>query len=403
MLRFFSLVLLTMYIYSEFFPIPINNARILFLVLWILSATFVDKWKVFVILSRKKYNYFYSFLLAYFVLSMIGSSLTYSFAQSLYIVRVCVPVFVYDILKKENIKTRNLIVVILIIFIIINTYTINKWIDIYEFTHGLKENIIRTSSDEYVDTLFAFIYLLPVLVCALVLFIKYSIKEKKGMLQIGILLAIVIYLQSFILKSLFMTAIVISLFGIIGAIFYKKGENMIRWFLKSMGVVIVLVGLFLTSFDLILTYTNANTDDTFVQRVEELKQVATGNIAQTKDVSSRTDLLMVSINSFINHPLFGVHYQKVGKVDETIVGNHSQWIDDLARYGLWAILLFVFLYKSLKEQYFKTKMILPIAIYITIGFFNPITYPIVHINVFVLVPLLLSNISSSKEIPIAAK
>ena len=389
------------YLCSEFFSTPINNARIIFLILWLSSAFFVDKMKLHTVLQRKKYIYFYLFLFVYFIFTMIGSNLTYSFSQSLFVIRVFVPVLIYDILKSEDSKTCNSIVFIIMGIIIFNTYTINKWIDFYGFAHGLKEDIIRIGNEEYVDTLFAFVYLLPVLICALVLYLKYSIKEKKNLLQSGIILVIIIYLQALILKSLFMTAIVLSLFGIVGAVFYKKGEKMIGWFLKSIGMAIVLVGLFLTSFDLILTYTNANTDDTFVQRVEELKQVAIGDISQTQDVSSRNDLMMVSLNSFLNHPLFGVHYQKVGKVDETIVGNHSQWIDELARYGLWAILLFVFLYKSLKEQYLNTRMILPIAIYITIGFFNPILYPIVHITVFVLVPLLLSNIKLSKEFPIA--
>jgi len=70
-----------------------------------------------------------------------------------------------------------------------------------------------------------------------------------------------------------------------------------------------------------------------------------GNIEIT-DLSQRVSLLMNSISSFISSPLIGIgaYYNSYD-----IVGGHSQFIDDFARYGIFGATPLIMFFRKLED------------------------------------------------------
>lgn len=96
------------------------------------------------------------------------------------------------------------------------------------------------------------------------------------------------------------------------------------------------------------------------------------------NITDRYTELMISIESFIKHPLFGVgsYYRTLSSNG---VGKHSQFIDDFARYGFFigiSLLLSLFVtckdMCNLNNKNLKRIMIIVSVIYFYLGVLNPI-------------------------------
>ena len=111
-----------------------------------------------------------------------------------------------------------------------------------------------------------------------------------------------------------------------------------------------------------------------------------------RDLGGRFDLMSTSIGTFKDHWLFGVPFSEYNTVNTgIIVGDHSEWVDDLARYGMIGSILFaVFSIKGIQTIFreFKLNKTMMAAYTILIGlygFANPI------IKIFIMCGLVLAS------------
>ena len=158
---------------------------------------------------------------------------------------------------------------------------------------------------------------------------------------------------------------------------------------KSSIAFLLLVFVFLSQHGNISKRVKTFGSRTTSQRVDELYFTLTGKGDQASDMNSRQNLTRTSITTFFHHPIFGANHLLGGHryLDE-IVGNHAEWVDMLALYGIFAFLAFYAVYKSLKLQYQDTGELIPPLIYVLTGFLNPMFYFVVNLTMFVIVPLL---------------
>lgn len=406
-MRVFSLIVLLIYLGSEFFFKQGSHQLPIFLFfIWFSSIFLCKEWMVGALLSQKKYLYLLVFLIFYFISTLYGSNLYKASTSTLYMVRVFAPVLMYDILRNETYLAKCIFSFVLIVYVLWYAFNANSLISFIGYEEGLRGDNLRRGEDTYVETTFAFVYMLPVLVTTMMSVIRNTPTtrntptHKIRLLKLALFLS-AIYLFFLSLKSLFMTAIILSVLGIIIAFLYKREEPPFKLAFKTSIVMLAFIIVFLLCFNGIQELAQKKGNKGTVERVVEIKNALTGNLSENSDLSSRNNLRSVSFKTFLSNPIFGVNHTLVGIVNEKIIGNHAQWIDDLARYGFFALFIFVFLFKAFKTQYRDTKMLLPIVLYVVIGFLNPLLYPISSINIFVLVPLLIGTMTPNNHATIS--
>ena len=120
-------------------------------------------------------------------------------------------------------------------------------------------------------------------------------------------------------------------------------------------------------------------DNTIVlSRLNELQQLLKKQSLQGTDLYSRLSLMQMSFNSFKDNILFGIPFNLYNTVQTgQNVGGHSEWIDDLARFGLLGmILLFAFLFRIVNHilnimDDNKPLKICVMGVVVLYGFANP--------------------------------
>lgn len=243
------------------------------------------------------------------------------------------------------------------------------------FIHG--RNTYRDNAEigGYILTPQFFVTLSVFMIMAL---IYISIKQKRNSFYIVLIILDFLY----IFMSNYTTQMLFALFGsalvLVGCTNMKKQK-------KTLFIVLIMV-LLLVSVPALpelirwlnnIFFANNSTVSTRLYEIEIL--LRRGDVAGT-DLMGRVDRVGISINTFKKNIAFGVPFSAYNTTSTgLIVGGHSEWPDDLARYGIFGCILFIYLiYNGIKKILnwengkiidLKTTFILVIAAY---GFANPI-------------------------------
>lgn len=178
----------------------------------------------------------------------------------------------------------------------------------------------------------------------------YMIKKKIKVLW-ATLAILFIFLA--IIKASFTISLLLLLAGIILSLVYVKGLTGKVMLVLSMLVLVLLP--WASIFEILAS----KIDNTYIStRLHDLSVFfSEGNASG--NVSSRLNAYMSSLQTFIRNPL-GIGARYSYKMLENGIGYHSQILDDLARYGVFALAFYVvFLtqyYKLLKRQWAKINM-----------------------------------------------
>lgn len=131
----------------------------------------------------------------------------------------------------------------------------------------------------------------------------------------------------------------------------------------------------------ILYYINATylSDDINLSlRLHEIANFLNNGDLSGIALGGRLRVAEISWDTFLQYPLFGVPFSKYGE-SMAFIGGHHEWVDDLGRFGIIGMLIFlIFLYCLLKKILFdnneKTYKIsyAVVGVIIMYGFFNPI-------------------------------
>ena len=387
-----SLILFVFLVIAELFPTGVQNMALYAFLLWLLTSRVAFPIVFRKAINQRRYIFLILFLAFYFLSTTMGKGLFQGFVFTLYMMRVVSPILMYDILRISDKKTQKTFVFTLIIIFIAYASWMYRLIEVYGAELGIKSSILGTESDNRINSAFGFIYSLPIIMVSLILAIRSFLKlnnRRKDIFEwvrIVFCILVVVYFSRLVFKSLFMTATVLLVLGICLGIFYNRGKG---WVYKSAISIFLASVIFVSQYDFFVSNVSELGSRSTDQRVEEVYLMLTGKGSQAEDISSRSELSNTSLKTFFNHPLIGAnHLIGFERYNNKIIGNHAEWIDMLALYGLFALLLFYVLYKSLKLQYLDTGSYLPVIIYVLTGFLNPMFYFTVNLAVFVIAPLL---------------
>ena len=347
------------------------------------------------VLRQRRFAVLYVFLIFYFLSSSFSVGAVSALNRVVAFMSVCSPILMYELLKRTKRSTRIRFVVILTIVLLFDVFLS------FQYQRLLGVTTMRDASilgDQYYIVYIAFniSYSLALIAPACLEIIKKQNKRISGNKKYVIVLGFLMVLFSlFLVRAQFMTAIILALLGYTFVMFYKK-KRLFR-FLIGVGFAIVVFVLVLPSIIDLLGNKKKYYDISY--RLEEIQSVLTGNEQNAVDIGSRQNLSMLSLETFIRNPIFGVNHRLVDDqhVIQQGVGNHASWPDSLALYGLFALLLFFFLFDSLKRQKNDMGSKLTMVLFIVLGFLNPLLFFPQLFSTFLYIPLLYQLFMESPE------
>ena len=158
-----------------------------------------------------------------------------------------------------------------------------------------------------------------------------------------------------LLKASFLIALGVMVLGVMLALVQSEKKNPIPYIIA---LVMALVTIILPWSDIFGYLADAINDKYISVRLNELSLLFdVGNVVG--DTAGRLDTYSLSISTLLHHPL-GVGPYYFSREARQFIGKHSQILDDLARYGIVALVFYcVFLkryYVLLEEKWHKLGM-----------------------------------------------
>ncbi len=368
--------------------------------MWLVSVLFFDSKRFLSILRRRYFLAFLCFLIYYFISSLNAFSLQTCFNRVFTMLELLSPFVMYELYGMYDDKKKKLLCIVFLVMFVINSYQMMQTINI-SVVEGLKQHF---GDEGYLNTAFHYIYGLTLVFCLLIYVIRkrHTIKQNNN----GTVLAFSIIWLSLIgfvvIQSMNTTAILLLGIGTLLAYLYKKKNWIIK--LSIMSVILIVI------FNNVVPYfhnqmLSTGTDyATISYRLEDISNFMTkGSIDDATSFGSRFYRSINSLNTFAQHPLFGVNHMTNNRTlfEGDVIGNHAEWVDSLAQYGFFALLLFYVLIQSAKNVAANRNLKVVFLLYIMIGFFNPVLYCIQNSICFYIIPffydLLLPSDSINKN------
>lgn len=360
--------------------------------LWFVSVALFNNRSFVNAIKKRSYSYFYIFSLFYFLTSSIAVGFSIAFNRLIELFEIASPVLMFDIYKNVSKKIQFMLLLAFTIIILFST--INLLSVINQYGLGLR---LANQDDIYINNAFNWTYSWVIIVTISGAFL-YNKKISPIDNRIISFVFLVLFFVGVLLvvSSLFMTAILSMILGIIVSFFYGRK----RWIIKT--IISAFVGgvLFMYSYQSILGQVGwiHDTKGTLSERVEDIYNTLSGNLSNTYDLNTRNDLYSVSLTTFSENPIIGINHtiKNVESVKYVKIGNHSEWFDNLALYGAFSLFLFLFLFKSSNNG--LPGMPVVFIVYMFIGFVNPLWYFLQNFVTFFFVPLLINGIITCRRL-----
>ena len=346
----------------------LGNISLMVFLIWLFITLLAFRVVLSKVTKEKRFIAILLFTLFYFVSSISVESASVSFNRCIALLSVLSPALMYEVVRLQSDKFKRNFLVIIGAFLIWNI------VESFSFLRSIGADNMRQSFREYgmdyyiVNRIFDLCYSIAIAIPCFIEIIK-NVKLRKPLLVFTIcLLFLFLY---YILIAQYTTAILVSL--ILGFVFLLSNRR--KSIIISIILLVFLSQLFIVFYPSFSSGLN-NVDgfDELTYRLDEVYLVLTGQGEKAVDASSRSNLNLMSFHTFLSHPLFGVNHKIMGNqhVNFWGIGNHSTWLDSLARYGLFSFLLFIYIWDSLKKQRKELGILAPSFTLIILGFLNPI-------------------------------
>lgn len=378
--------------------ISITNFTLVLFYIWLLSVLLAKPRVVFKILNQVHYYSLFIFLLFLFLGLSYSNGVFTSIKGIGAFIQVLAPIFMYEFYSKFLSKktVRNLIVITLGIYI----YYSIKTILYLELNPLAAREMVSIGVDDSLligggfSLAYGFAILIPVLVYLASNYLKFEeeIFISKLFTRVLIFSTIIIFTVT-IYQSMFAISFLLMLFGSLYAfIEMNKVRKKNKTFIFS---VILLVAFILLSANLLMPLLQnylASLNTVISNKLLVLLNLSDyANIEDTGSLGARLHLYMNSFYIWLENPFLGVAYKYDFNTIKMIaigMGAHSEWLDLLAKYGIFSILLMTYIFKAKKVYKYNQGYKLGFILFIILGFLNPIYIFNIFFIVFFYTPLL---------------
>lgn len=375
-----------------------NQINYILLLLWLLFATILSPTVVAKVFTKSKYIYLYVFLLYVFINGALSYDISSVMKFMVGFIIIISPVFICDYIKLyDNSKVSKYAEIASLIIFAYYSFKTLSIIKVYPaITRELASPDSHISQFYYGTNIgggFPLTYGLSFLIIFLAFYLlKVANKVKK--------LILIFYVCLFgytLFKSQYFIATLLVIFGVILNSFNKNKQKIFFFFYI---LIILCLSLYLFGFfnfvgEFIIESTQSNNSVLGV-KLNEIGYFLTGNNSNSYvNILGRTSRMKISLDTFLAHPIIGVGRITGFNTDIEIglVGQHSEWIDSLARFGIiGSFIYFILLYKLFKDTYqVKLKLYSVLIIFIILGFADPIRNFTVFYVIYFVVEMMLHN------------
>ncbi|UJF26166.1 hypothetical protein [Planococcus sp. 107-1] len=226
-----------------------------------------------------------------------------------------------------------------------------------------------------------------VIICILIALVNIKTRISLIYFILAIFFTIIVF------QSSLSTAIFLLLILIVLILIPKRKKMKIMYF----SLILTILALLVPLSQIIISFLSLIIDNpAYFYKIIEFQKLLSGEYQSFSQFYGRSDLVANSLVTFIKNPLLGVYgilpYEMVS--NHNIVSGHSQWFDDLARYGIISSMFFwigIFKISKVLRKYASSrihkKFVNIILLYVLLlGFLNPALLTHIFILVFLVLP-----------------
>lgn len=405
------IILMSLYYYTHFVEGTYSSFIPLVLIMfWFAHSLTISNISEILFNKGQKWWMIYAFVA--FMMVVLGFSST---NINFFIMRIpfyLVPAIGYFVIKHY--RTREMIVLLFAISIIFfanifqNIFLWTMMPEIFEEQESTDMSLEFSKAMNLADTGFIAVCLFYIGMLVMV------IDNMKGRFHRLLMLEAMLIIAFFILfvntRGTATLLFGVMFVGLFLAKFEPKRANVRSYYVAAI-LILIFVGTFII-IPLLLWLLENMESKRLAERLEDVMSFMSskGNVNSVSDTGSmgaRIALSQTSLNTFFSNPInmligIGDHTVEIGMdLHKTGIGNHSEFIDVLARYGLVGAFVFI---KILKSYYQNLKSIatcrsvmkyvnVVFLIFVLYGFLNNCFIPIIHIFMFIIFPIVIMIIN----------
>lgn len=331
-----------------------------------------------------------------------SDSIYYFYTISFFFFIIAIPPIINDMTKQQKKIITATVIISIVIAMISNHLLLLQYGDMYI---RLADFNTRTNavSTQYISAL--------VLFCG-ILFVRLKYVKKHRLATI-ILLAYSSYFIIYVGQRMIATVLLFA--TLLLQVVYNGKRTLRKYIIYT--ILVLIVAVLLMNYEIVL---NAVADlignNRLTIRINQmLRAITTGDIqAAGGSLTVRYNLLMNSIHTFtdsFSNFLFGIGEHRNSNMQ---IGHHSQWADQLGKYGIFGTGLIIYVlvksfklcrksFKLSKDNVLYAQYMILIIYFVIRGILGHVLYPYFSIQLFVFLPIVFSQIMSSQNIYVEEK
>jgi hypothetical protein len=402
LLQIICTVLILAFVIYTMRDVRLTHAKVLstFLFLGVVLTLFVYRPNIFVHLIFSKKYFLVSIFIIITSIQYIFSDNMYSFLTYVrYYIIIFSTMFISDFLLKVN-STKMLKVLFYGLILGIDFISFNLLIKLNEDPMLARRLAAAEVSDELaalgVGGGYEIVYAIALLIPFLIFLLKKNVFSRK--ISKVFIISSLILLFITVIKANYGMAFLFTAMGSASMLFFTKRTK--KYFYTKLFAIIFILSIILIFresliirlFDLILLFIDESS--VLYLRINDFKDLLL-YAKYSDNTEARFYFYKVSITTFMNNPLLGnlIYVLENNINPKAFFGNHSEWFDMLAKYGILGIIpMFMFLYNQVKHVYNTynklgcgIESVVPYIIYFMIGWLNFVNV----FNVFVVIGLII--------------
>lgn len=365
-----------------------NYIQVILFGAWVFSALLEDSKSFKKAISNKATRYLFLFLIYYFITSVFEASVSYTMTYVIVFLMLysCYVPYLY---YKERNRKAEINIIVTISFLAWTFFSLSA-ITFYEMFPSAARTLaadFTAFEDLYIGGGYAIaIGSALVIVWLLSILTKcYSVFNKKTRYFCVVFLVILFYL---LIKTESTTTLLACVFGSVASVVYllrNSNSGLIRillFFVLSILVILIVTGGLNSFGSSLVSATDTGADENVIlrrlNRIGEKLLFAGSSTSSENYVDERWGLVVISWNTFLKNPIFGVGYltgNVFSNLEQAGVGTHSEICDVLAQHGLvGCFFLYGYLRNAMRTS---SKRIANNGVFITLvilALFNPFRY-----------------------------
>lgn len=368
-----------------------NYINFTLLVAWGLTAMIRNPRLFKEIAYKRKYTYFYLLLVFVFGTGLISLHISDVVKFVLAIIITFSPIFMADYFKSSYDPWLNKSVYWASILIMVY-YSVSLLNVLRKYPTAARE--LASGSAQVVQFFYGLNvgggYELIYGLLFLIIFLSQRWLKGYSYIPLSILFAITIY------RADYFIAVVFSVLGILMNLLNGSNKKvlLVAYIMCIFGMVLYLSGAFYYIGSTIVSFTQSS-GSVLSDKLSQIGHFLMGGQSIQYLTDGRFSRSSLSMSTFLHNPLTGIGWVTGFNTNYELglIGQHSEWIDSLGRFGvIGAGLYFTFLFKSIQETYqYKKKLYSTIIVFVILGFFDPIRNFTVMFTIFFLVEMASGN------------